>query len=133
MRLHADHIDAPDDARRGVLAPAYIALSDAQLEELAARVAAKLREPDADRWLSTKEAAAYIGVHEVTLRRAAAEGKLPFAQGGRGCALRFLRSELDSWLRGEANGLRVDRPDRTVYATSSGQAHRRSRSPRPRT
>ena len=55
-------------------------LTDAQLEAIAARVAEIMaaREPAAERWLDTKDAADYLGCHPVTLRKLAAERRIDF-------------------------------------------------------
>jgi excisionase family DNA binding protein len=81
-----------------------IRLSDDQLEALATRIAIRLQTPEPNRWLSTAEAAEYVGCHPVTMRKAAAERRVPFAQDGPGCALRFLRSDLDKFRRGSDGG-----------------------------
>jgi excisionase family DNA binding protein len=51
------------------------------------------------RWLTTEEAAAYLSVHPVTLRRWVTEGKVPAHRmiGSRG--LRFHTRELDEAMR----------------------------------
>jgi excisionase family DNA binding protein len=51
------------------------------------------------RWLTVKETARRLGLHEITVRRKIAAGDVPAMQlGGRGCALRVLEDELERWL-----------------------------------
>lgn len=64
----------------------------------------KARAPRADaEWLSTAEAAYYLGVATQTLYkwRWLGEGP-PAARAGR--VVRYRRTELDAWLRGRAQG-----------------------------
>jgi excisionase family DNA binding protein len=56
------------------------------------------------RWLTVKETARVLGLHEITVRRKVAAGVIPALQlGGRGCALRVMEDELSSWLEGHRN------------------------------
>ncbi len=86
---------------RGTAQPLSLAvtLSEQQLDELAHRIAAHVRLPETseDRWLDTREAATYLGMHRDTIRRLAAERALPFEQDGPGCKLYVKRSALDAW------------------------------------
>jgi excisionase family DNA binding protein len=51
------------------------------------------------RWLSVKEVALRLGMHEQSVRRKIAAGEIPALQlGGPGCALRVLEDELERWL-----------------------------------
>lgn len=51
------------------------------------------------KWLSVKEVALRLGIHEQSVRRKIAAGEIPSLQlGGPGCALRVLEDELDRWL-----------------------------------
>jgi excisionase family DNA binding protein len=77
-----------------------VTLSPAQLAELAGLVAARLREPQRERWLATNEAASYLGCHPVTLRKLAAERRISFEQKGPGCKMYFRTSDLDAHRRG---------------------------------
>jgi excisionase family DNA binding protein len=81
-----------------------VRLSPEQLDELAERIAERLREPEEDHWLTTREAAEYLRIHPVTLRRLAAERRVPFIQECPGCALHFRRSDLDARRRGVDSG-----------------------------
>lgn len=54
-----------------------------------------------DRWLSTKEAAAYLGLTPNALRKLTASRSVPFEQEVAGGKCWFLRSELDQWRRGQ--------------------------------
>jgi helix-turn-helix protein len=78
-------------------------LSDGQLAAIAERVADIMaaREPAAERWLDTKDAADYLSVHPVTLRKLAAERRIDFQQEERGRKLYFSTRELDRHRRGE--------------------------------
>jgi excisionase family DNA binding protein len=77
-----------------------VTLSPAQLAELADLVAQRLREPQQERWLATNEAAAYLGFHPVTLRKLAAQGRIPSIQTEARGRRKFKRSDLDAWQRG---------------------------------
>jgi excisionase family DNA binding protein len=51
------------------------------------------------KWLSVKEVAFRLGIHEQSVRRKIAAGEIPALQlGGPGCALRILEDELERWL-----------------------------------
>jgi len=78
----------------------HITLSPAQLVELADLVAERLREPQQERWLGTNEAAAYLGCHPVTLRKLAAEGRIPSMQTEVRGRRKFKVSDLDAWRGG---------------------------------
>jgi excisionase family DNA binding protein len=58
------------------------------------------RREDEDRWLDTRAAAEYAGVHRDTLRKAAAARQIEFRQDGDGAKLYFRRSALDRWRSG---------------------------------
>jgi hypothetical protein len=53
-----------------------------------------------DRWLSTKDAAAYLGMTSNALHKLTAAQSVPFEQESPGGKCWFLRSELDEWRRG---------------------------------
>jgi hypothetical protein len=80
-----------------------IELTDAQLEAIAERVAEIIadHEPAVEQWLDTKDAADYLSVHPVTLRKLAAERRIDFQQEGPGCKLWFSTRVLDRHRRGE--------------------------------
>lgn len=69
-------------------------LADLVAERLTTRLGATA---DADEWLDTRAAAAYLGVHRDTVRRLAAEKVVPSEQEKPGCKLFFRRSDLDAW------------------------------------
>ena len=54
------------------------------------------------RWLDTKEAAAYLGVHPDTLGKAASRGELESEQEKPGAKRWFEPHVLDGWRRGES-------------------------------
>ena len=49
-----------------------------------------------DRWLDTRSAARYVGLHHDTLRKLAA-GAIPSEQDGPACKRYYRRSDLDRW------------------------------------
>jgi excisionase family DNA binding protein len=56
------------------------------------------------RWLTVKEVARVLDLHEITVRRKVAAGVIQALQlGGRGCALRVMEDELSSWLEEHRN------------------------------
>lgn len=87
------------------LASAVVAqLDDDTLAELAMRLAPFLprsERPDHDGWLSTRQAARYLGVTPNALHKLTAARAIPFAQDTPGAKCWFRRSELDAWRRGE--------------------------------
>jgi excisionase family DNA binding protein len=71
-----------------------------QLRELAALVAEHLSEPeDPERWLRTRDAAAYLGIHPDTLRALVLKRAVRFEQEAPGHSLYFKREWLDAWRR----------------------------------
>jgi excisionase family DNA binding protein len=57
------------------------------------------------KWLSVKEVALRLDMHEQSVRRKIGAGEIPALQlGGPGCALRVLEDELSSWLEDHRNG-----------------------------
>jgi hypothetical protein len=79
-------------------------LGQDELRRLADLLAPYMPAPaaDADRWMGTREAAAYLGmsanaVHKRSARRE--RGGIPFHQDTDKGKLWFLRSELDDWRR----------------------------------
>ncbi|MHB1568661.1 MAG: helix-turn-helix domain-containing protein [Solirubrobacteraceae bacterium] len=84
-------------------------LLDALIDQIAECVAARLagdgglslvsESHDADEWLDSRHAAAYLGIHRDTLRKLAAERAIPAEQDGPNCKLYFRRSDLDAWRR----------------------------------
>jgi excisionase family DNA binding protein len=86
------------------LASALIAqLDDDALAELATRLAPFLPRPNGsheDRWLSTREAATYLGITANALHKLTAARAIPFEQEAPNAKCWFRRSELDAWRRG---------------------------------
>ncbi len=89
------------------LAEALAEVFDAIRRELVAEVRAELEagqeKPQHGHWLDTEQAANYLGVHPVTLRKLAANGRVPFEQDKPGAKLWFEASRLDSWRRGQGH------------------------------
>ncbi len=86
---------------------------DALAERLAPRLEARLgRSPRAeaapDRWMTTPEAADYLGMSPNALHKLTAARAIPFAQDGPGSRCYFKRSDLDHWRgsSGSGNGSR---------------------------
>jgi excisionase family DNA binding protein len=75
------------------------------------RLAQRSRQAEpVEKWMDTRRAAEYLGVHRDTLRKLAAERAIPTHQDGPGCKLYFRRDELDEWRRScrpSARGLRA--------------------------
>ena len=81
-----------------------VALSADAIDALADAVAARLHEGrgdqrDAadDRWLTTREAAGYLGMTVAALHKLTAARAIPFEQAGPGCRCYFRRADLDRW------------------------------------
>jgi excisionase family DNA binding protein len=75
---------------------------DALAERLAPRLAARaVREaattPSDDGWLTTRQAADYLGLTRTALHRHTAERSIPFQQDCPGGKCWFKRSSLDAW------------------------------------
>jgi excisionase family DNA binding protein len=92
------------------LARALLAdLDQDDLRELAERLAPYLPTPTPpaeDRWLTTREAAEYLGMTSNALHKLTAERSIPFTQDAPGARCYFKRSDLDAWrvLRPAASG-----------------------------
>jgi excisionase family DNA binding protein len=79
-------------------------LDDAALAELASRLApflppflsARVDAGD-DPWLTTREAAAHLGLSVPAVHRLLARNAIPFSQAAPGARCWFRRSELDAW------------------------------------
>ncbi len=94
-------------ARADALVAALVdALDDDALDVLAERLAPRLKarlaqtpnaEAGADRWMTTTEAAVYLGMTPNAMHKLTAARALPFAQDGPGCRCYFKRSDLDRW------------------------------------
>jgi excisionase family DNA binding protein len=72
---------------------------DRLAERLAPRLAGRLAAgtPQADGWLTSREAAAHLGVSLHALHRLSADRRIPASQDRPGGRLYFRRSELDRW------------------------------------
>ena len=88
------------------LAAALLAELDAEAldelaERLAPRLAGRLAPADAqqDGWLTTRDAAAYVGRSTTALHKLTAARQIPFEQDGPGGRCYFRRSDLDAWMR----------------------------------
>ena len=55
-------------------------------------------------WLRTSDAAAYLGVHEETMRNWARKGVIPAAKLGNRGGFRFKREDLDRFLERRRSG-----------------------------
>lgn len=91
----------------------------AELADLVAdRLAVRLRDlapvSAPDRWMNTRQAAEYVGMHPSEVQRAAAVGAVPHEQDAPGCALRFRVTELDAWVRDGRPGLPRRRRSRSA-------------------
>ena len=88
------------------LARALIAeLGPEDLAELAVLLAPYLPRPETpadERWLSTREAAAHLGISANALHKLTAARAIPFEQATAGGRCWFQRSDLDAWRAGEA-------------------------------
>ena len=93
------------------LATALVAqLDDDALAELAMRLAPFLPRPnggDDDGWLSTREAAKYLGITANALHKLTAARAIPFEQEAPNAKCWFRRSELDAWRRGAREAVRT--------------------------
>jgi excisionase family DNA binding protein len=77
-------------------------LVDALADAVAERVMAKLAVASVtgeDRWLDTKDAAAYLGMSVSGLHKLTAARAIPFEQDGPRAKCWFRKSELDAWRR----------------------------------
>lgn len=81
-------------------------LDDEALDRLAAMLASRLggclagTTPPEDRWLSAREATAYLSIPISSIWKPAAARDIPCEQDGPRCRLYFRRSELDAWREG---------------------------------
>jgi excisionase family DNA binding protein len=77
-------------------------LDDDALDALALRLVPRLVArlgSTSDVWMSTADAAAYLGVTRNSLHKLTAARVIPFEQDGPGCKLWFRRGDLDIWRR----------------------------------
>jgi excisionase family DNA binding protein len=73
------------------------AIADAVVARLEQRGLAAGRASDEDRWMTTAEAADYLGMPLASLHKLTAGRELPFSQEGPGARCYFKRSALDAW------------------------------------
>jgi excisionase family DNA binding protein len=74
------------------------------LRDLAQRLAPYLPTPTApveDRWLTTREAATYLGMTTTALHKLTASRSVPFEQSGPRARCYFRRADLDEWRRSQ--------------------------------
>jgi excisionase family DNA binding protein len=75
-------------------------LTDDDLAQLAQRIAPYLQlapPPADDGWLTTKQAAAYLGITTNALHKLTSARAIPFEQAAHGAKCYFRRSDLDGW------------------------------------
>jgi excisionase family DNA binding protein len=86
------------------------ALEDPETRERVAELLAPYLVPTApaqDRWLSTKEAAEYLGVTPNAMHKLTGKREIPFEQDGPGAKCWFQIADLDAYRRGVGtHGLR---------------------------
>lgn len=81
-----------------------------QLAELLAPYLPALGTPaEPDRWMDSREAAAYAGTTRDALHKAMAAREVHFEQDVPGGKAWFRRADIDAWRRGERPGSRVRR------------------------
>jgi excisionase family DNA binding protein len=83
-----------------IVAALLAELDDQALAELARRLQPHLAEPARvgdDGWLSTKQAAAYLGITVNALHKLTRARALPFEQSSPGGKCWFRRADLDGW------------------------------------
>lgn len=87
---------------RRILDPTELeALAEVLAEPVAQRVLDRLGEVGGeDRWLTSAEAARYLGMTMHAFHRHTAAGTIPCAQDGPGCKMWFKRADLDAWRTG---------------------------------
>ena len=73
------------------------------LAELARRLAPHLPTPAEDGWLSTREAADYLGLSVNALHRMTAARAIRFEQSAPGAKCYFKRSDLDAYRRNDGD------------------------------
>lgn len=92
-----------DTAARGASPFARAFLTEIQRDtEALAELAGLLVEhlpPAEDRWMGTREAAAYLGLTPNALHKLTSSRTVPFHQDVPGGKCWFLKSELDAWRR----------------------------------
>ena len=101
----AHYIVTPSAVRlRGAVASAVIENMDAgDLAELARLLglADAVADTNGDRWLDSRDAAAYLGITTNALHKLTAARTIPFEQDAPGCKCYFRKAALDAYRRGE--------------------------------
>jgi excisionase family DNA binding protein len=87
----------------------HVALDDADVERIAARVAdlviERLRVPVVpDEWMTTREASTYLGITPNAMHKLSSARQIPFSQDKPGGKLFFRRADLDAWRASQAHG-----------------------------
>ena len=78
--------------------PALVrAVADAILAQLEARDVIGRQSPD--RWMTTREAASYVGRSVDAMHKLTAARQVPFSQDGPGGKCWFRKSDLDAWMQ----------------------------------
>jgi excisionase family DNA binding protein len=81
----------------------HVALDDADVERIAARVVELLRaekiggQKSEDRWMTSAEAAEHLGLSLHALRHLVARRAIPYVQDRPGARIFFRASQLDAW------------------------------------
>jgi hypothetical protein len=89
---------------------AVIAGDESGLRRLAELLAPYLpAAPDEDRWMDSRDAAAYAGTTREALHKAMAAREVHFEQDCRGGKAWFKRADIDAWRRGEGSASRLRR------------------------
>ena len=73
------------------------AVADAILVQLETRGVIARQSPD--RWMTTREAASYVGRSVDAIHKLTAARKVPFSQDGPGGKCWFRKSDLDAWMQ----------------------------------
>ena len=113
MSGEGTRIDAGRAAEHRQVLPAIIVGDESGLRHLAELLAPYLPEPtatgEADRWMSTREAAEYAGTTPNALHKAMAAREIHFEQDTPGGKAWFKRADIDAWRRGDRPSSRLRR------------------------
>jgi hypothetical protein len=82
------------------------ALAERLAPHLAERLASERADDGEDRWMTTAEAAGYVGMSTNALHKLTSARQVPFDQRAAGCRCYFRRSELDAWRQNGRPGRR---------------------------
>jgi len=99
-------IAAADGDRLDRLADQFAPLMD-RID--ARRPRATAEAPPAPQWLTTRQAAAHLGITVPALHKLTAARSIPFEQDRPGCKCWFRTDDLDAWRRGQANASSIVR------------------------